>query len=516
MRASVALAVALMLGAVGCSSSSPTASAPPTPFPRSFLFGTATAGFQSDMGCPTLPKSVCNDPNSDWDAFVTSPQMQADPTTYLSGQDPEVVGPGMWELYQSDFDLAKNQLHNNAARVSIEWSRIFPKSTVGVEGYAALKKIASASAIAHYHAEFQALIDRGMTPLVTIDHYTLPIWIHDGVGCHLDFAHCSPRGWLDHDTIVHEIAKYAGFVAREFGGQVDLWATLNEPFAVLLSGFLYPSAERSNPPAVLLQVNAFKQAFAAMIDAHAAMYDAVKQNDTVDANGDGHDAEVGLVYAMAPVAPADPNNPLDVKAAKNVFYLWNEAFLDAVALGKYSANLDDKPVLRPDLEHRMDFIGINYYVRIIVQGTKSSILPALSPLATFNITSYKTDVYPPGIYDMVKLVNQRYQLPAIITENNGQAITNGDVQGEISTVVQTLEWLQKAVKDGLDVRGYFYWTLTDNYEWNHGMNVKAGLYAVDPNDPQKKRVPRQTVDVYGRIAQAHGVPSDLAKEYPIQ
>src|SRR5262249_1427338 len=161
-------------------------------------------------------------------------------------------------------------------------------------------------AIAHYHDVLKALRSRGLTPLVTLNHYTLPTWIHDGVGCHKNLGTCSPRGWLDKDRTVKEIAKYAGFVAKEFGGEVDLWAAENEPFAVILSGYLFPTADRTNPPAVLLHFPETKQVMTSMIYGHARMYDAIKANDTVDVDGDGKPSFVGLVYSMVPFQAADP------------------------------------------------------------------------------------------------------------------------------------------------------------------------------------------------------------------
>ena len=507
------LGLAILTAACGAPAVAPKAA--PLAFPSGFLFGTSTAGFQSEMGCPTTSIADCTDPNSDWYAFVTSPQMQTDPTNALAGQDPAVVGPGEWELYAQDFDRAKNEVHSNAFRMSIEWSRIFPTSTEGIEDFDALRHIANADAIAHYHAMLQALRARGLEPLVTINHYTLPLWISDGVACHLDAQTCTRRGWLDHDRIVHEIAKYAGFLGREFGGEVDRWATLNEPFAVVLSGFIEPGSERSNPPALSMQFDDAKAAFTAMIDAHARMYDAVHANDTVDADGDGKAAEVGLVYAMAPVAPADPNNGLDQRAATNVFYLWNLAFLDAVAAGKFTSNFDQQTVDRPDLQGRMDWLGINYYVRIVVQGTHQSVLPELSPLATFNPLTFTTDIYPPGIYDITQLVHDRYHLPMIITENNGMAVPEGDMATETTAIVKNLQYLERSIQDGADVRGWFYWSLTDNYEWNHGATLQYGLYEVDANDPTKTRKARSTVSVVAKIAQAGRVPDDLAAQYRI-
>ena len=244
------------------------------------------AGFQVDMGCPTLPAEQCEDRNSDWYAWVSTPSLQEDETTHLSGQ-PVSIGPGHWELYAEDYARARNELHNNAHRLSIEWSRIFPAPTFGIEGHDALKAIANASAIEHYHQQFASLKTHGLKPLVTLNHYTLPTWIHDAVGCHQDLSTCSPKGWVDRETTVREIAKYAGFVAREFGAEVDLWATLNEPMAVVLPGYIYPSAERTNPPGVMLNSEAAKIVMQALIEAHARMYDAVREEDTQDADGNG-------------------------------------------------------------------------------------------------------------------------------------------------------------------------------------------------------------------------------------
>ena len=487
------------------------------PFPEGFLFGAATAGFQSDMGCPTLSSGKCDDTRSDWYQFVVSPEMQASRLAFLSGEDPSVVGPGHWELYETDLDLAAGECRHNAFRMSIEWSCIFPDSTIGIEGYESLRAAADGAAVDHYHAVFRAMQARGLEPLVTIHHYTLPDWIHDGVGCHLDFECCSPRGWVDRDTTVREIAKYAGFAAREFGAEVDLWGTQNEPFAVLLSGYLLPTPTRTNPPAVVLEEDAFRTAFGAMSDAHARMYDAVKAGDRIDADGDGHASRVGIVYAVAPVVPRDPADPMDRRAAENVFHLWNTAFLDAVALGQLDEGLNRNPVFREDLAGRMDFLGMNYKVRVSVEGLPFSILPGLTPLADFNPLSLDMDeVYPRGIYEMADLFARRYGIPIIITENNGQSVPRGDMEAEVRFLVENLSWVSHAIRQGVDVRGFFYWSLTDNYEWNHGMSVPLGLYGVDPGDPAKVRTPRKTVEVYGAVAAAGAVPADLAERYPVE
>jgi beta-galactosidase len=516
LRSAAAGAFAL---AAACSSSDaagPAAGADagpgPMTFPAGFLFGAAVAGFQVDMGCPTLPASACEDPNSDWYQFVTSPKTVGDPKAFVSGQKPS-LGPGHWELYPKDVELLAGDVHLGALRFSIEWSRVFPTSTEGVEGQEALSKIANHAALDHYHALLAALKAKGVKPLVTLNHYTLPTWIHDGVGCHVDLDHCSPRGWLDADRTIEEIAKYAGFCAKEFGAEVDLWATLNEPFAVVLPGYMQPTADRSNPPAVGFRFKEARVVMNALEVAHARMYDAVKAGDTADADGDGKAAEVGLVYAMSPVAPADPENPVDVAGAKNLFYLWNMVFLNAVAKGDQDADLTGKPVHRDDLAGRMDYIGINYYTRITAQGTTQPFLTDLSPLSTFNPLTVKPwEDYPKGIYEMAMIVKNELHLPAIVTEN-GAADPKDDGTGP-SYLVRHATWLARAIADGADVRGYFWWSLMDNYEWNHGMDVRMGLYAVDPADPKKARVARQGVAVFRAIADARAIPADLAAKYP--
>ncbi len=482
----------------------------PFRFPDGFYFGAATAGFQVDMGCPTLSDELCVDDQSDWYVYMTNDSMLTNANTYLSGDDPADVGPGHWELYENDYDLAANELKNNLFRMSIEWSRLFPQSTENAETYEELKALADPDALATYHAMFGAMRLRGLEPLVTLHHYTLPLWIHDAVGCTLDIDTCTEKGWLDPEKTIAEIAKYAGFCAREFGEDVDWWTTLNEPFAVLLSGYLQPTEARSNPPALMLDAEAAKTALTAMLDAHARMVDAVREGDAVDADDDGTAVRVGLVHAMAPVLPIDPENELDRQAVSNVFYLWNLLFLDGAALGREDPELDGTSILREDWQGKMDFIGLNYKMSMAIGGSSSSLLPSLSPLLTLNPVSLDLSrVQPRGLYELLLFLRQRYDLPIIITENNGQALWKNDVDTEISLVVKNLQWCLKAIEHGVDLRGYVYWSFMDNIEWNHGAGIRLGLYSVDPEDPTKARVARPTVPVYARIAEANALPEDL-------
>jgi beta-glucosidase/6-phospho-beta-glucosidase/beta-galactosidase len=477
-------------------------------FPAGFLFGTAIAGFQAEMGCPTIAPEVCEDRSSDWYRYITDPDLLKDPGLYLAG-DPPSSGPGFYELYEADLDRAANDLHSNALRTSIEWSRIFPTSTVGVEDPAALAALANPVALAWYHKLFAAMKARKLTPLVTLIHYTLPSWLHDASGCHKDFAHCTARGWVDKATAVHEAAKYAGFAAREFGGEVDLWATLNEPLtAVVLAGYLLPSADRTNPPGISLHWAEAKTAVSAMIEAHNRMADAVHQNDTKSAGG-GAAAQVGIVFNLQAVSPKDPNNATDVAGAQSLSYLMNQMFLDGALEGDVDEQFDGKQVHHADLGGRTDFLGINYYERLTVPGLKSPLFPNDAPVLTANLLSLERAGDVTGISDALEQT-RRWGLPVVITETGTR--DEADTGPGAAWIDESVTRARRAISAGIDLRGYLYWTLFDNYEWNHGMTAKYGLYAVDTKDPQKKRTQRaKAAAALAAISAQRLAPADLTR-----
>ena len=476
-------------------------------FPAGFLWGTSTAGFQVEPGCPTLPEDECVDRGSDWYQWVTDPELVAERGTFLSGE-PLSHAPGHYELFDQDFRLAADELGTNAFRMSLEWSRIFPRATDDLETVEDMAAAADPAAVAHYHEVFASLRSHGIRPLVTLNHYTLPLWLHDGKACHQDLSSCPAKGWVDRERAVREFAKYAAFCAREFGGEVDLWATLNEPFALLLAGYVAPSADRTNPPGLSQAWEAARSAMVAMIEAHARAYDAVHENDRSDADGDGEACQVGLVYNVTAVLPRNPDSEEDQQAAVNVDYLYNRSFLNAVVLGLLDEDLDGEAVYRQDLDGRMDYIGINYYMGIEVQGTSWPTLPELSPLSTFDpFTIILLTWYPRGLYQSVLEVSS-YGLPIIVTECGVSDPDDDGTSGDFLT--EHLIWLSRAIRDGADVRGFFYWSLMDNYEWNQGTSMRFGLFAVDPLDPTKERRPKRSVAIYHAIIERNEVPQELA------
>ncbi|HSO37018.1 MAG TPA: family 1 glycosylhydrolase [Labilithrix sp.] len=504
---------------------SPTEPAPPVrgTFPGGFVFGSAIAGFQVDMGCPTASAAQCEDRASDWYQWVTTPRILDNPLLFMS-KDPPSSGPGFYELYDDDLARAsgqgESQLGNDAIRLSIEWSRIFPRPTFGVSSHAALAAIASADGIAYYHRLFAAMKKRGLKPFVTVNHYTLPLWIHDGNACNQSLDGCIARGvggWADPDRarIVNEIAKYAAFLGQEYGGEVDDWATLNEPFsAVVVAGYLAATPARSNPPGLSgpwMSISGAKTAASAMVEAHARIYDALKAYDTKDADGDGKKAEVGIVYVYSKITPKTASAD-DAKAADDAEYFFHDMFMDGIVYGRLDEKWDQGRGLAPvraDLANRCDFIGLNYYFGFPAEKNPLPIpLSFVSRFVSFNMLAPFDENAPQGIHDVLMRVSKRYGKPIYVTETG---TPQDDEARAAAWTVRTLAETRRAIREGADVRGYFAWSLTDNYEWNHGMGMKFGLYAVDTTT--KARAMRDAGVAYAAMSKARDVPADLEAKY---
>ncbi len=496
-------------------------------FPANFGFGTATAGFQVEMGCPSVGASMCEDRNSDWYQWITTPRIVDNGMLHMSGDAPN-TGPGFFETYPQDIAHAggtgTSDLHSNVLRMSIEWSRIFPDPTFGLEG-AALKAAANPAALAYYHAVLAKLKEQGMRASVTVTHYSLPLWIHDGNRCNIDMNECMQAemaGWAtpNRGRIVNEIAKYAGFLGREFGGEVDEWATENEPFsAVVIPGYIIATEMRSNPPgrsAAWMHVDAAKTATMALIEGHARMYDALKANDTVDAVGDGVASSVGIVYEFTDIQPLTDNEG-DARVAEDAKYFFHRLFMDGVAKGIVDPQWDKghgNGTYRADLANRLDWIGVNYYFRFRAQNSVVPILAPVSPLITFNMLQPFDGECPRCLQNAADAALE-YGKPIVISETGFPARASDDAElqerKQTAWLVETLDTVQSMLASGTDVRGYYAWSLMDNYEWNHGMGMRFGMYAVDPLS--KARTMRPVGGALRRIIDAREVPADLKAEY---
>jgi len=494
-------------------------------FPDKFLWGVSSCGFQFEMGDPS---KTGLDENTDWYVWVHDGRNIR--KGLVSGDFPE-DGPNYWALYRKDHEIASG-LGLNSNRIGVEWSRIFPRSTrdvrVDVEkaddgriaGIAAaastmekLDGLADASATGHYREIVSDLRKRKMKPIVCLNHFTLPLWIHNPIVV----ARSKPEGWYDEETII-EFWKFAAYAAWKLGDLVDSWATFNEP-VVAAEGYLFP--DRGFPPATR-DIGAFKKVLCNMVVAHARAYDGIKQWDSAKADPySPSPAEVGLIQNISPIQPYRTGK--DSAASDFASHVHNSSYLDAVSSGWLDENLNvvkDEEEMKKYLVDRVDWIGVNYYSRTVVKNG-SAILARLAGLPHMPdiVKGYGNDckpnslsadgrptsdfgweIYPEGLTDALKLVS-KYGRPMYVTEN-GIADSEDKLRPQFLTA--HLKQLDRAInEEKLDVRGYFHWAMIDNYEWADGFKKRFGLYGVDFQT--KARTPRQSAGVYKRIIETKEV-----------
>ncbi|MDH5794239.1 MAG: family 1 glycosylhydrolase, partial [Candidatus Bathyarchaeota archaeon] len=317
-------------------------------FPKNFLWGVSISGFQFEMG-DIAEKNV--DSNTDWYVWVR------DATNIqkglVSGDLPE-NGIDYWDLHTKDHNIAKN-IGLNAYRIGIEWSRIFPKSTnevkVGVErasdgniskievddqAIEELDHMANKKALNHYRTVINDLKAKGFKVFVCLNHFTLPLWIHNPTTVRDTKLNKGPRGWFDEKTIV-EFTKYAAYMAWKIGDIVDNWVTFNEPMVIPEAGYIAP---QSGFPPGLNNFKASKKVARNMVIAHARAYDAIKKIDTIKADEDSvNAAHVGLIQDVIPTKPLDEKNESDVKAANFIDNMHNHFFPQSISHGRLDENL---------------------------------------------------------------------------------------------------------------------------------------------------------------------------------
>jgi len=275
-----------------------------------------------------------------------------------------------------DIDLIA-EMGLDSYRFSIEWARIEPQ-----------KDKIDEAAIAHYSKFIDALIARGIRPMITVHHFSNPIWIDDprDPSCKngptdQNLCGCNhPQGGA---MVIQEIAAHARLLAERFGDRVDDWCTVNEPVNYILAGY----GAGNFPPGKVGMTdpeNKFIPAVRNYISAHAAMYKAIKEADTKDADGDGVAASVGFTHAAGEWVAASAHEPseseVDAKARDRLMWVYQYLFVEALRQGAFDPDLDgslDEP--QPDWKGTLDWLGVQYYFRAGVTGN-----PGFIPL--INVT----------------------------------------------------------------------------------------------------------------------------------
>ena len=405
-------------------------------FPDGFFWGTSTAAHQVEG----------NNTNSDWFRFEQRPGA-------IKTGDSSLVACDHYNRFRSDFEMLR-QLNNNAHRLSIEWSRIEPEPGRF-----------DAAQLRHYREVLEALHDNGLTPMLTLHHFTSPTW----------FA--GRGGWTSPGS-AEVFLRFAVRVLAELGDLVDLWCTLNEPNIYAYMGWV----DGEFPPARRMDFAGMYRVLANMRTAHELVYHHIK---------DAHpEAKIGLAHHKWLMIPANRRLRRDRLAARAAQFTTDRW---PVGRGRFE----------PVVEASCDFIGLNHY-----SGSLCAFDPR-RPLEYFIRRENPQGVplndfgWPIAPHLMRSVLNQLkiYGKPIYITEN-GIAAADDSVRRDF--ILDVLREVWNAIQDGTDVRGYFHWTSMDNFEWARGYSMRFGIIDCDRNTLE--RTPKPSASVYAEIAGANCLP----------
>jgi beta-glucosidase len=429
--------------------------------PSGFLLGAATSAHQIEGGT-----------RNDWSTWEAG--RYPDGTPHVAGGASAARAADSWNLWRADI-AALEHLGANMYRLGIEWSRLEPAEGAWDE-----------AAAARYREMFAGLRAAGIKPMVTLFHFTLPPWV-------------AARGGWDWEGAPAALAAFAGRAGAAFGDLVDWWCTLNEPNVYVAKGYLagqWPPGVRDPARGV--------RAMAAFMRAHGLMTVALRAADQTDADGDGHATRIGIAHN---VRIFDPHswNPIDRLVARAADDFYNEQFLDAVVRGRVHVKIPrvleiDEPF--PALTGSFDFLGLNYYTRELVIGHlrgEKIYESVTAPDRPRNDMGW--EIYPEGLYRLLKRYAAR-GWPIIVTEN-GLADARGDKRPDFLRA--HIYALDRARAEGVNVIGYLFWSLIDNFEWSHGYDGRFGLYTIDfADDPALRRRPTAAVETFREAARAIG------------
>jgi beta-glucosidase len=423
------------------SASSPFAPA----WPRGFLWGTATAAHQVEGG----------NANNDWARFERTPGR-------IANGDVSGAAADHWNRGAHDTMLMR-ALGANAYRFSIEWSRLEPAEGQWDD-----------AAWQHYADEVAGLRAFGLEPVVTLLHFTLPLWLAD-------------RGGVRAADFPARFGRFAAEAARRLGPQVTWWCTINEPQVQMVFGYV----EGIWPPGVKDPAQAV-EAFDGMLQAHAQAARALRAGDP--------DARIGLASNMIYFEPARHWNLLEQVISEKAANAFNWAFYDSIQDGRRQLAMPGFPTLDvadASLAGTVDWIGINYYRRNTVAFAPSA--PGMVRIGNGPgpVSDAGVEIYPAGLLALLREAWQRYHLPVVVTEN-GIADSTGRLR---PSYVRTHAWAaRQAIAEGVELRGFFHWSLMDNFEWAEGYRARFGLYRLDR--ATQARTPAGGAEEFRRLAPA--------------
>ena len=439
-------------------------------FPDQFLWGAATSAYQIE-GYPLADGAG----PSIWERFSHTPGR-------VVNNDTGDIATDHYHRYAADVELM-SKLGLTSYRFSIAWARILPNGTGRVND----------AGLAFYDKLIDALLEKNIVPMVTLYHWDLPEAL-DARG-----------GWLNRD-VADWFAEYARVVFRAFDDRVPKWVTLNEPWVVMDGGYVsnvLAPGHGSFRDAPVVTHN--------LLRAHGAAVQAYR--------ADGQN-EIGLVVNLEPKYPAS-DSVEDLAATNRADAYMNRQYLDPVFLGKYPEELleiygDSMPEI-PDSDWPLittpfDFLGINYYSRSVVrEAPNTPPLNVARERQSLHVhTEMDWEVFPAALTRVLVWIKDRYgSIPLYITENGAAFrdpahVSDGrvDDQLRVSYFREHLRAAHSAIEQGVDLRGYFAWSLLDNFEWSHGYGKRFGIVHVDFDTLE--RTPKNSALFYAEVIRSHG------------
>jgi beta-glucosidase len=423
-------------------------------FPPNFLWGTATASHQVEGN---------NIGNDMW-------QWEQSPGHILNGDRSGLACDWWGGRWREDFDRAA-QGGQNAHRLSIEWSRIEPRPGVWDD-----------AALGHYREMLRGLHQRGLRPMVTLHHFTNPLWLVE-------------QGGWESEQVVGRFDHFTRKVVGALRDLVDLWCTINEPNVYAYSAYglgLWPPGRHD--------VRATFRVMRNMLQAHAAAYHAIHELQP--------SAQVGVAQHVRGVR-ADTASPLDAAAARLQSAIFNESFVLPLRDGRVRFPLGGGRDRR--LAGTLDYLGLNYYTREQVRfdlGQPGQLFGRrfFAPGTEISPTGFIANE-PEGLFAFLRW-GHRLGLPIYITENGVEDATD---TMRPRYLIQHLHQVWRAVNFAWPVRGYFHWSLVDNFEWERGWSQRFGLWSIDPET--QARVARPSAHLYGEICTENGLSSATTARY---
>jgi len=450
-------------------------------FPDGFAWGTATASYQIEGAVEEDGRSP-----SIWDTFSHTPGKVQD-------GDTGDVADDHYHRYEEDVDLMAG-LGVGWYRFSIAWPRVQPAGRGDV----------NERGVDFYSRLVDALLAKNIRPWVTLYHWDLPQVLQDA------------GGWPERDT-AERFAEYAAAVYERLADRVQHWTTLNEPW---VSAFIGHATGRHAP--------GLQDPEAALRAAHHLMLGHGLAIEAMRAQGRA-DSQFGVTLNMTQVDPAS-EDPADVDAARRADGLTNRIFLDPFLRGSYPADVLDDVRGVSDLSHirdgdeqrigvPLDFLGINYYYRTVVRaggGSRDAVSQwvgngDIEPVSRgLPRTEMGWEIDAEGLYDLLTRVARDYPgVPLYVTENGAAFADVKDADGavhdpdRIAYLDGHFRAAHRAIADGADVRGYFVWSLMDNFEWSFGFSKRFGLIHVDYETLE--RTPKDSARWYAGVTAANGL-----------